>query len=116
VDLIKQHTTFLGDDGEAVMREIQEDATKTGRLPADIARVIERYCIDLGRRVALQELANELEKGKEQERLLQLESMWADSATDNQNVPRVKPVRYHCGGWSEELNSRILLLALMVYL
>ncbi len=25
-------------------------------------------------------------------------------------------VRYHCGGWSEELNSRVLLLALMVYL
>jgi hypothetical protein len=25
-------------------------------------------------------------------------------------------VRYHCGGWSEELNSRILLLAYMVYL
>jgi hypothetical protein len=25
-------------------------------------------------------------------------------------------VRYHCGGWSEELNSRILHLAYMVYL
>ncbi len=25
-------------------------------------------------------------------------------------------VRYHCGGWSEELNSRSLLLAYMVYL
>jgi hypothetical protein len=25
-------------------------------------------------------------------------------------------VRYHCGGWSEELNSHILLLAYMVYL
>jgi hypothetical protein len=25
-------------------------------------------------------------------------------------------VRYYCGGWSEDLNSRILLLALMVYL
>ncbi len=28
----------------------------------------------------------------------------------------VVTVRYHCGGWSEELNSRILLLAYMVYL
>jgi hypothetical protein len=28
----------------------------------------------------------------------------------------IVPVRYHCGGWSEELNSRILLLAYMVYL
>jgi hypothetical protein len=25
-------------------------------------------------------------------------------------------VHYHCGEWSEELNSRILLLAYMVYL
>jgi predicted transcriptional regulator with HTH domain len=78
VGLIRQHTTFLGEDGEAVMREIQEDATKTGRLPADIARVIEKYCKDLARKVSLRELSNDLEKDKEQERLLQLESMQAE--------------------------------------
>jgi hypothetical protein len=33
-----------------------------------------------------------------------------------QNRMRTVRVRYHCGGWSEELNSRILLLAYMVYL
>jgi hypothetical protein len=53
VDLIKQHTTFLGEDGEAVMRAIQEEATKTGWLLADIAKVIENYCKDLAWRVAL---------------------------------------------------------------
>ncbi len=78
VDLIRQHTTFLGEDGEAFMREIQEDAMKTGRLPVDIARVIEKYCKDLGRRVALRELSNDMEKEKEPERLLQLESMQAE--------------------------------------
>ncbi len=36
VELIKHHTAFLGEDGEAVMREIQEEAMKTVRLPADI--------------------------------------------------------------------------------
>jgi hypothetical protein len=25
-------------------------------------------------------------------------------------------VRYHCGGWSEEVNSRIFFLSYMVYL
>jgi hypothetical protein len=52
VGLIKHHTTFLGEDGEAVMREIQEEAAKTVRLPADIAKIIDNYCKDLARRVA----------------------------------------------------------------
>jgi hypothetical protein len=47
VDLIKRHTTFPGEDGEAAMRGIQEEATKTVRLPADIAKLIENYCKDL---------------------------------------------------------------------
>ncbi len=36
----------------------------------------------------------------------------------NCEAPSIKDlfVRYHCGGWSEELNSRILHLAYMVYL
>ncbi len=45
-ELIRQQTTFLGDDGDAVMRVIQEDAKKPGRLPADVARVIEKCCQD----------------------------------------------------------------------
>jgi hydroxymethylpyrimidine/phosphomethylpyrimidine kinase len=56
VDLIRQHTTFLGEDGEAVMREIQEDAAKPGCLPADIARVIEKYCQDLARKLVVVDL------------------------------------------------------------
>jgi hypothetical protein len=33
MDLIRQQTTFLGEDGDAVMRIIQEDAVSAGRLP-----------------------------------------------------------------------------------
>jgi hypothetical protein len=51
VDLIRQQTTLLGEDGDAVMQAVKEDAVKTGRLPADVAKVIERCCQDLGRRV-----------------------------------------------------------------
>jgi hypothetical protein len=78
VELIKHHTVFLGEDGEAVMWEIQEEATKTVRLPADIARIIDNYCKDLTRRVGLRELSNDLEKDKERERRAQLETMEAE--------------------------------------
>ncbi len=57
------------------MQAIQEDAVKTGRLPADIAKVIEKCCQDLGRRVTRLEKSNEVEKEKEPERLMQIEGM-----------------------------------------
>ncbi len=60
------------------MRGIQEEATKTVRLPADIAKLIESYCKELTRRVALRELSIDLEKDKEHERMRQLESMEAE--------------------------------------
>jgi hypothetical protein len=63
-ELIRLQSTFLGEDGEAVMQAIQEDAVTTGRLPADIAMVIEKCCQDLGRRVARLERSNEVEREK----------------------------------------------------
>jgi hypothetical protein len=74
-DLIRRQSTLLGEDGGAVMQAIQEDAVKTGRLPADVAKVIEKCCQDLGRRVALLEKLNEVEKAYEPERLMQIEGM-----------------------------------------
>jgi hypothetical protein len=41
---------------------------------------------------------------------------WTWRQGDNKQKTENGIVRYHCGGWSEELNSRILLLAYMVYL
>ncbi len=57
------------------MQAIQEDALKAGRLPADVAKVIEKCCQDLGRRVARLEKSNVVEKEKEPERLVQIEGM-----------------------------------------
>jgi hypothetical protein len=34
---------------------------------------------------------------------------------DSMNLQEVLTVRYHCGGWSEEVNSCILILSYMVY-
>jgi hypothetical protein len=74
-DLIRQQSNLLGEDGEAVMRAIQEDAVSAGRLPADIAKVKEKCCQDLGRRVARLEKSNEVEREREPQRLLQIEAM-----------------------------------------
>jgi hypothetical protein len=57
------------------MRVIQEDAVSEGRLPADIAKVIEKCCQDLSRRVARLERSNEVQREREPRRLLQIEAM-----------------------------------------
>ncbi len=57
------------------MEAIQEDAVTAGRLLADVAKVIEKCCQDLDRRVARLEKSNEVEREREPERLMQIESM-----------------------------------------
>ncbi len=57
----------MGEDGEDIMQTIQEDAVKTGHLTADIAKVIENCCHDLGRRVAVPEKSNEVERERERD-------------------------------------------------
>jgi hypothetical protein len=78
VDFIKQHTATLGEDGEAAMSKIQEKARESGSQPADILRIIEDYCEDLGNRAMFRELSIDLEKGREAERKAQLEAMEAE--------------------------------------
>jgi hypothetical protein len=66
-ELIRRQSTLLGEDGDAVMQAVQEDAVTIGRLPADVAKVIEKCCQDLGRRVARLEKSNKVEREKGQE-------------------------------------------------
>jgi hypothetical protein len=47
-DLIKQQTALLREDEDAIMQGIQEEAESAGRLLADISKIIERCCQDLG--------------------------------------------------------------------
>ncbi len=70
-DLIKQQTALLGEDGDAIIRGIQEEAESAGRLPADISKIIEKCCQDLGRSVARLERSNEVQREREPHRLLQ---------------------------------------------
>ncbi len=74
-ELIKRHTALLGEDGDAIIQDIQGEAETAGRLPADIFRIIEKCCQDLNRRVACLERSNEIVREREQERLAQVEAM-----------------------------------------
>ncbi len=73
--LIKVQTALLGEDGDAIIQDIQAEAEKDGKLPADVFKLIESSRMDLGRRAALQELSNEMIRTREPERLVQVEAI-----------------------------------------
>ncbi len=74
-ELIEKHAALLGEDGKAIIQDIQEEAEKDGKLPADVFRLIDSCLHDLSRRAAIQELSNEVVKERELERLVQVEAI-----------------------------------------
>jgi hypothetical protein len=50
----------LGEDGNAIIQDIQAESELDGGLPADIFKLIESCCQDLNKRVASLEISNEL--------------------------------------------------------
>jgi hypothetical protein len=99
-ELIEKHPALLGEHGKAIIRDIQEEAEKAGKLPADVFRLIESCLHDLGRRAAIQELSNDVIKEREPERLAQVEAIrehatrfnGARASGDNAALTSVKPV------------------------
>jgi hypothetical protein len=73
--LIRTQAAVLGEDGDAIIQDIQDEAEKEGKLPADIFKLIESCRMDLGKREALQELSNEMIRAREPERLVQVEAI-----------------------------------------
>jgi hypothetical protein len=47
--LIRKQAALLGEDGNAIIQDIQEEAKKEGKLPADIFKLIESCRVDLGK-------------------------------------------------------------------
>ncbi len=98
--LIKRNAALLGEDGDAIIQDIQTEAEKDGRLPADIFKLIESCCQDLNKRVMSLEISNELVRERETERLAQVEAMreqvtrynGARANRDNAALARIKPV------------------------
>ncbi len=74
-ELIEKHAALLGEDGKAIIQDIEEDAVKAGKLSADVFRLIDSCLLNLGRRAARQELSNVVIKEREPERLVQVETI-----------------------------------------
>jgi hypothetical protein len=96
--LIKKNAALLGEDGDAIIQDIQTEAELEGCLPADIFKIIEGCCQDLNKRVASLERSNEVVRERETERLTQVEAMreqvtrfnGARAKGDNAGLMRVK--------------------------
>jgi hypothetical protein len=96
--LIKQQTALLGEYGDAIIQGIQDEAETVGRLPADISKVIEKCCQELGWRVARLERSDEVQRERKPQRLLQVEAITeqvtryagAKGKGDNADLMRVK--------------------------
>ncbi len=43
-ELIEKNAALLGEDGDAIIQDIQAEAEKAGKLPADIFKLIESCC------------------------------------------------------------------------
>ncbi len=74
-ELIKKYAALVGEDGKAIIQDIEEEAGKPGKLPADVFRLIDRCLHSLGQRAKRQELSNEVIRRKEPERLMQVEAI-----------------------------------------
>jgi hypothetical protein len=74
-ELIEKNAALLGEDGNAIIQDIQAEAEKAGKLPADIFKLLESCCRDLGQSVAILELSKEMMMVREPERLVQVEAM-----------------------------------------
>jgi hypothetical protein len=43
-ELIEKHAALLGEDGDAIIQDIQAEAEKAGKLPANIFKLVESCC------------------------------------------------------------------------
>jgi hypothetical protein len=74
-ELIDKYAGILGEDGKAMIEDIEEEAKKPDKLPADIFNLIESCLQSLGQKAKKQSLSNDVIKRREPERLLQVEAI-----------------------------------------
>jgi hypothetical protein len=98
-ELIEKYAALLGEDGDAIIQDIQGEAEIAGKLPADVFKLIESCLRDLGKRAAIQELSNDMIREREPERLAQMEAIreqvtrfnGARAGGDKAALTRIKP-------------------------
>jgi hypothetical protein len=98
-ELIEKYAALLGEDGEAIIQDIQGEAETAGKLSADVFKLIESCLRDLGKRAAIQELSKDMIREREPERLAQVEALreqvtrfnGARASGDNAALSSIKP-------------------------
>jgi hypothetical protein len=74
-ELIDKYAGILGEDGKAMIEDIEEEAKKPDKLQADVFKLIESCLQSLGQKAKKQSLSNDVIKRREPERLLQVEAI-----------------------------------------
>jgi hypothetical protein len=74
-ELIIKQANIIGEDGVALIQDIEDAAQKTGAVPADIFKLIESCMASLSQRVRIQMQSDEVTRQKEPERLKQMEAI-----------------------------------------
>jgi hypothetical protein len=74
-ELIIQQANVIGEDGMAIIQDIEDAALSTKALPADVFKMIESCMASLSQKVRVQMQSDEVTRQKEPERLKQIEAI-----------------------------------------
>jgi hypothetical protein len=74
-ELIVKQADIIGEDGIAMIQDIEDTALNTKSLPADVFKMIESCLASLGQKVRVRMQSDEVTRQKEPERLKQIEAI-----------------------------------------
>jgi hypothetical protein len=74
-ELIVKQANIIGEDGLAMIQDIEDAAVNTKSLPADVFKMIESCMASLGQKARMQMQSDEVTRQKEPERLKQIEAI-----------------------------------------
>ncbi len=74
-ELIVKQAGIIGEDGLAIIQDIEDAALNTKSLPADVFKMIESCMASLGQKVRVRMQSDEVTRQKEPKRLKQIEAI-----------------------------------------
>ncbi len=74
-ELIIKQADIIGEDGLAMIQDIEDAALNAKSLPADVFKMIESCVASLGQKARMQVQSDEVTRQKEPERLKQIEAI-----------------------------------------
>ncbi len=74
-ELIVKQANIIGEDGVAMIQDIEDAALETGQMAADVFKMIDSCMASLNQKVRMQMQSDEVTRQKEPERLKQIEAI-----------------------------------------